>query len=185
MTLPQERELLLRIQSDPNEFGTLFDHYYRPVFGYIYRRTGKYALSKDITAETFLKAFLKINAFVWKDISISFWLFRIATNEVNQFFRKKKYQSRLAEYVHETGLCQPDSEEERLALETEMKAHEDFILIQKNLKLLKLHYQEVIALRYFESKEIAEISVILDKPEGTVKSLISRGLEKLRGLMTS
>ena len=41
-------------------------------------------------------------------------------------------------------------------------------------------YQEVIAFRYFEAKDIREISEILGKPEGTIKSLLSRGLEKLR-----
>lgn len=41
-------------------------------------------------------------------------------------------------------------------------------------------YQEVLALRYFEQKPVAEICQILNKKEGTVKSLISRGLEKIR-----
>ena len=45
---------------------------------------------------------------------------------------------------------------------------------------MDLKYQEVIALRYFESKDIREIGEILNKPEGTVKSLLLRGLEKLR-----
>jgi RNA polymerase sigma-70 factor (ECF subfamily) len=45
---------------------------------------------------------------------------------------------------------------------------------------LDLKYQEVIALRFFEEKSIQQISAILNKKEGTVKSLLSRGLKKLR-----
>lgn len=52
--------------------------------------------------------------------------------------------------------------------------------VLKQLKTLPVKYQEVIALRYFEGKDIKEISEILDKSEGTVKSLLARGLEKLR-----
>jgi RNA polymerase sigma-70 factor (ECF subfamily) len=89
--LEAERELLEQIRSDPKAFGVVFDHYYQPIFGYVFRRVADYDFARDITAETFLKAFLKIQSFRWKGISISSWLYRIATNEINQFFRRKKY----------------------------------------------------------------------------------------------
>ena len=85
---PGEEKLLLeKIKKDPKEFGVLFDQYYNNIFGYVLRRTLDYDLASDIVAETFLKAFLKINSFRWKGISISSWLFKIATNEVNYFYR--------------------------------------------------------------------------------------------------
>jgi RNA polymerase sigma-70 factor (ECF subfamily) len=184
MTLAQQRELLLRIQSRQEEFGTLFDHYYKPIFGYLYRRTGDYDLARDMAAETFLKAFLKIRSFTWRGVSISSWLYKIATNEANQFFRKQKYKPITIESILDYELIkQPDSESERLQLESEMKAHEDFISVQKALKRVDLKFQEVIALRYFENKDIREIGEILGKPEGTIRSLLSRGLEKVRRLL--
>lgn len=59
---------------------------------------------------------------------------------------------------------------------------EDVKRLQKLLSSLPSIYQKVIALRYFEEMSIREIGEILDKKEGTVKSLLSRGLEKLRKL---
>jgi RNA polymerase sigma-70 factor (ECF subfamily) len=44
-------------------------------------------------------------------------------------------------------------------------------------------YQEVISLKYFEKKQINEICIILGKREGTVKSLLNRGLKKLKKLI--
>ena len=41
-------------------------------------------------------------------------------------------------------------------------------------------YQDVISLRYYEQKSIREIAIILGKKEGTIKSLLSRGLDKVR-----
>ena len=184
MTLAQERELLQRIKTDRKEFGTLFDHYYKPIFGYLYRRTGEYDLSKDMAAETFLKAFLSIEKFVWRDVSISSWLYRIATNEANLFFRRKKYLPlRLESVLNYEILRLTDTEAERKELESKLKDLEEFTLIQQKLKSLDVSYQEVISLRYFESKDNREIGIILNKPEGTVKSLLSRGLKKLRMLV--
>jgi RNA polymerase sigma-70 factor (ECF subfamily) len=184
MSLEEERELLLRIKSDKKEFGRLFDEYYTAVFGYLYRRTGSYELARDMAAESFLKAFLKIENFKWKDVSILSWLYRIATNEANQFFRQKRYHPLQLERMLDFDLArQADSEEERQTLEVELQQHAEFLVIQQNLKILDIKYQEVISLRYFEGKDNREIGVILGKREGTVKSLISRGLEKLRKLV--
>ncbi|HEY9194752.1 MAG TPA: sigma-70 family RNA polymerase sigma factor, partial [Mucilaginibacter sp.] len=68
-------------------------------------------------------------------------------------------------------------------MEQELKAYDDYNRIRRNLLLLDVKYQEVVALRYFEQKTNHEICEILDKNEGTVKSLLSRGLEKLRNML--
>ena len=60
---------------------------------------------------------------------------------------------------------------------------EDFKNVLKQLKLLLPVYQKVIALKYFEEMNIKEISEILGKKEGTVKSLLSRGTDQLRKLL--
>ena len=92
MNIEQERLLLERIHHDRQQFGILFDEYYSSIFGYAFRRTAEYDASRDIATETFLKAFLNIENFRWKGIPLSAWLYRIAANEINQYFRKKKYQ---------------------------------------------------------------------------------------------
>lgn len=180
----EEKLLLEKIKKDPKEFGVLFDQYYNKIFGYVLRRTLSYDLSCDIVAETFLKAFLKIKEFKWKNISVSSWLFKIATNEVNYYFRKWKYSPASLDLLLDSGefdIKNKESfEEERERIEKEIKAHNDFIQVQKKLEQLPVKYQEVIALKYFEGKSIKEISEILSKKEGTIKSLISRGLQRLR-----
>jgi len=179
--------LIEQCRTDPTAFGEVFDHWYKPVFGYIMRRTGDYDLSRDIAAETFLKAFLKIGGFRWRGISLSAWLYRIANNELNMYYRSSKYQpqslQQLLENPQMEKLLHQGADDERELLENELKAHNDYNLIRVNLLKLDIKYQEVIALRYFEQKTNGEISQILDKNEGTVKSLLSRGLEKLRNML--
>lgn len=182
-----EASIVEQCRTDPTAFGLVFDRWYKPVFGYIMRRTGDYDLSKDIAAETFLKAFLKIDAFQWRGISLSSWLYRIANNELNQYYRSSKYKpqslQQLLENPQMEKLLHQEMESERETMERELKAYNDYNLIREKLQLLDIKYQEVIALRYFEQKTNPEISEILDKNEGTVKSLLSRGLEKLRNML--
>jgi len=183
----QEQQLIQRCRDNPAAFGDVFDIWYAPVFGYIYRRTADYDLSRDIAAETFLNAYLNITKFKWRGVSLSSWIYRIATNELNQYYRRQKYQPQSLQQL----LDEPDMEKllhaqadnEREIIEKEMQDLSIYSQVRVNLLKLDIKYQEVIALRYFEQKTNTEISSILDKNEGTVKSLLSRGLEKLRNML--
>ena len=85
MKLVEEKQLLLRIKEYPENFGEVFDEYYKTIFNYIFRRIADYDISRDIAADTFIKAYLKVQSFTWKNISMLTWLYRIATNEVNYY----------------------------------------------------------------------------------------------------
>ncbi len=65
----------------------------------------------------------------------------------------------------------------------QLQRHGEFLRLHQSICRLSLKYQEVITLRFFENKGVKEIGEILGKREGTVKSLLHRGLEKLRKLM--
>lgn len=179
-----EKLLVETIQKDPHQFGILFDEYYTVIFNYVFRRLGDYDITKDILSETFLKAFLNIGKFRWKGVPISFWLYRIANNEIQQSFRREKYRPGSLDLIVESkGWDTPDpasTPEVKRQAEKEIQRDADFLFIQQEIKKLPAIYQEVLALRYFEQKSIKEIAAIIDKKEGTIKSLLSRGVSKLR-----
>ena len=180
-------------RTNPKVFGELYDAHYPRVFGYIYRITGDHALAGDIAAETFLKAFVRIGTFHWRGISISSWFFRIAVNELNQYYRKKNYSpERLIEaFGGVNGVDNPDWPN-RHALRHEsnditrrIDEHQEFEQIRRHISTLSPKYRQVIALRFFEEMSIRDIGEILGKKEGTVKSLLSRGLGKLKKMLTA
>ena len=182
-----DKQLLEDIKADPQRFGILFDQCYQDIFTYIFHRVGDYDTARDIAAESFLKAFLNIQSFTWRGVPLSVWLYRIATNEVNLFFRRKKFSPESLSLLIEKNsfdLFDPDSAQtEKSILENELRQHEEFISIQSKLKELSIKYQVVIALRYFEKKSIKEIAILLGKKEGTVKSLLSRAVDRLKKLL--
>lgn len=179
-----EEKLLKELKNDPQKFSLIYEAFYKKIFGYIFRRTGDYDSAKDIAAETFLKAYAGIGNFKWRNISILYWLYRIATNELNKYFNSRKYLPESLNRIHEEyGIDVTDysnAETERVELENELQKHRDYLTVNAMIKKLDAKYQSVISLKYFEHKSIKEIAIILDKKEGTVKSLLSRGIAKLK-----
>jgi RNA polymerase sigma-70 factor (ECF subfamily) len=184
MDLSEEKELVKQAQGSPDAFAKLYDQYYPKIFGYVLRRSANREAAQDITSETFLKALGKLWQFRWRNVSFSSWLYKIASNEINQYFRKAEYKKSISlEELHEQGfelLSPHDPESELIEAQEKLKQHQDFLEIQKKITKLPAKYQEVIALRFFEKKQINEIAEILGKREGTIKSLLHRAVEKLR-----
>lgn len=181
-TADSERELIEMAQRDPQAFGILFDTHYDSVYKYILYRTADKTLAEELTSETFFKALNGLWKFKWRNIPFAAWLIRIASNEVNGYFRKSKYLKLVSlEEKYESlseKLVTPDDVISKN--ETDLSKNLLFKKLHTSIASLKNIYQEVIVLKYFEEKSIQEISELLGKSEGTVKSLIHRGLNKLK-----
>jgi RNA polymerase sigma-70 factor (ECF subfamily) len=183
MEIDEEKELIRRSREDPAVFAAIYEEYYPKIFGYVLKRTASVEIAQDLTAETFFKALHKLWQFRWRNIPFSAWLYRIATNEMNQYFRRGKIAPASLDELLRQGF-EPAScsspETEAVEAQDELERHREYIACQQALGRLDIKYQEVISLRFFEKKQMKEIGDILGKPEGTIKSLLHRGLDKLR-----
>jgi len=185
--LIDERSIIERAKKDPEAFGVLFEQNYPAIFGYVLRRVEDWTASKDITSEVFLKALKSLWRYRWQGIPFSSWLYRIATNEVRMYFRKgQRPIVSLDQLMEEIGFEPIDPQTldaERLEAERKLREYDEFLAIRSKILALPIKYQDVIMLRYFERKSVKEIAEILNKKEGTVKSLLSRGIRKLKDLL--
>ena len=183
MDLNKEKEIIKSAQKDQEVFVEIYDQYYPQIFSYILKRTANLEIAQDITSETFFKALNKLWQFRWRNIPFSSWLYKIATNEINQYFRKGKYKSISLEILQEQGfepISSNNLETEIIKAQEELQKHQDFLTCQKKISQLDIKYQEVLTLKFFEQKKIKEISQILSKSESTIKSLLRRGLKNLQ-----
>lgn len=178
-----EREWIAKAQRDPAAFERLFNLYYNDIFNYALRRTGHIELAQDITSNTFLQALDNITQFRWQGIRFSSWLFRIATNELNLDYRKAKRMVPLTPDLMRTVHDDKSSDSRLLRAEEELARNELFQKMHAALMKLKVRYQAVLTLRYFENKSMKEIAEILDLSENTVKTHIRRGLIALREIL--
>ena len=180
------KELVERAQNkDRDAFGSLFDLYYDKVLNYVFRRVLNTEYTKDITSNTFLKALKNLDQFEWRNGPFSFsgWIFKIATNEVNQYFRK---QNR-----YKLTIDDPDFKElgdnNKIAEEIEKKIDNDkhLLILNKAIKQLKPIYQDILHLKYFEEMSYEEISQVLNKNESTIRVYSKRAKEELRTILES
>jgi RNA polymerase sigma-70 factor (ECF subfamily) len=183
MDLDKEKELVARAATDSAAFGELYDSYFPQIFGYALKRTGSVALAQDIVSEVFLKAFKSIEKYEWRALPFSAWLYRIASNEISSQYRKLKFFT--SSFTTNTELEIAGGSRE--SLEAELVAAQDILdekremaEIRKCLLSLPNKYQEALSLRYFEGLGVSDICAIMNKKEGTVRSLLSRGTQMLR-----
>lgn len=184
LTLNQEKALIEQARKDPEGFGKLFDYYYNDILNYCIRRTEDVALAQDIASTVFFKAYKKLWQFKWQGLPFIAWLYRIANNEIKSHYRKSSsFHSSLEEMREEAGFepsVMDDVEEEIIAAEEKLERHQQFLEVKEQMDLLDPKYQEVLHLRFFQKLKIDQIAQVLNKKPGTVKSLVSRGLAKLR-----
>jgi RNA polymerase sigma-70 factor (ECF subfamily) len=179
------RLLVEQARSDPYAFGQLFDRYYDDIYKYILHRTANPELAQDLTSETFFKALNKLWTFRWQNVPFSAWLYRIASNEINGFYRKhKNFKSiPMEEVVDGSSTEYREFKEELKSAEMEISRNLMFLELHQALTCLKTRYQDVITLRFFENKKVKDIAEILNKSEGTVKSLLHRALKQLQAIL--
>lgn len=175
--IEKEWEEIQAAQENPAHFQSLYTRYYEPIFRFVFRRTNEEDLTADICAQVFLKALQKIKQYQFKGVPFSAWLFRIASNEVTQYFRNHQRnrivsaeEENLAEMIEE--LEEVDSEDRRQGL-------------IKALDQLKEPDLQLIEMRFFEQRTFKEIAEILDLTESNAKVKTYRILQRLRKRMTS
>jgi RNA polymerase sigma-70 factor, ECF subfamily len=183
MQKDDEYTIIEQAKTDPQAFGLIFDRYYKKILAYTVRRTNNISVAEEIVSETFVKAYKGLPKFKWRGISIEAWLFRIAINELRMHFRRHPQVTSLDDLYQKEGFepqADYDLAQEALEAQEKLIRHKQFIQAQELIRNLPPAYQDVLVLRFAEQKKISEIAQIIGKKEGTVKSLLSRGLARLR-----
>ena len=104
--------------------------------------------------------------------SLKAWLLRIVVNEVNQQRRKKRLPTFSVDEVEDlTG----DYDE----TESIVDNREQYRNLKQALEMLPETQREMIVLRYFSELTVPEIAAVTGIREGTVKSRLSRALDRL------
>lgn len=173
--LKDEEALIRNSQADPEAFRPLYEKYFKRIFLFVHHRVGDKALTADITSQVFLKALLNLNKFSFRGLPFSAWLFRIALNECNDFFRKNNryrlvtMEEEMIEHLHEELTSETRLEDLRQQLPS---------ILQK----LSESELQIIELRFFEQRPFKEVGEILGITETYAKVRVYRILEKMKKL---
>jgi len=160
-------ELLLRLQNgDYAAFESLYNTYKDKIAGNLYRLLKSWDLVEDILQELFIKVWQNRNML---DTNKKFesYLFTIATNLVNDYFRKVAKDQRLSAELWNrlTEIYHPFDE-----INTADADHELF----RNIDRLPAQRKKVFVLCKIEGKSYAEVSRLLEISEAAVNDHITK-----------
>ena len=161
------------------------------VYALLYRLTDDAEEARDLTQETFLRAFQHIDRFRG-EADLKTWIYRIAINQARnrwRWWRRRKHDQHVS-------LDDPDGQQQqslgaRLRSkssadpEQETLARERERALRAALGTLGRPYREAVILRDVEGLSYEEVAAALEISVGTVKSRLSRGRMELRRKLES
>ena len=171
--------------GDANAFERLVAERSGEVYGLLYRLTESREEARDLTQETFLRAFQNISSFRGES-DLRTWIYRIAINQARNRWRWWRRRRRDATFSldtndegHQSLLATLKCDKSRDP-EQDTLAHEREVVLRKALGTLRRVYRETVILRDIEGLAYEEIAVALEISIGTVKSRLARGRQELR-----
>lgn len=169
-----DKELIKRIkQGEKDLFEELIRRYYDDVYRFCYYKTSDCDASYDLTQETFLKLIKYFNSYQDKG-KFKSYLFSIAVNICNNYYKKSADKSTDLDLVNESFYCHDHNEQIT-----------NRIITEELLWQLPEYQRETIVLKYFQGFKIREIAKITNEKIPTVKSRLKQGLEKMKDMVRS
>ena len=159
-------------QHDQDAFAQLYEEYFDKIYRYITLKIGNRTEAEDMTQQVFLNAIKSISSFRWRGIPFSAWLFRIAHNQMVDYFRKKAKHATISldEVLVSNGNNPQLVAEQNLDIERLLLATEQLTQAQR----------EVISLRFASELSIAQVARVMGKSQGAIKALQHSAIVALR-----
>ena len=168
-------ELTLKNQE---YFLYIIKKYETKLFNYIRRISNlKTEDIEDVLQDVFIKIYKNLNDFDG-NLKFSSWIYRITHNQVISEYRKNKNRP------HYNTVDIDKIKTIKLADNLDIKKEIDNKILRKNifkiLNKLNIKHKEILILKFVEEKNYQEMSDILEKPMGTIASLMNRAKKEFR-----
>ena len=173
-----DEELVKLTLQNPDYYRVFVERYEEKLLRYIMRISASTREDgEDILQDVFVSAYKNLNGFD-PDLKFSSWIYRITHNKVISHYRKTTARPKTVTYEGDNDLLNILEGESDLVADLEKKYTSGEVM--DILSEMDERYREVLVLKFIEDKNYREISDILEKPMGTVATLISRAKKQFR-----
>lgn len=175
-----DEALLERLRAGEAVAGdALVKRYCQPLMRYLQRVAGE-QMAEELHQQTWLSVLDHVEKFDPASSGGGFkaWVFRIATNKANDFWR-----SRGRERAAKEGL-RLVAEEEAPAAEQRLEGSEQAEKLKRAIQQLPEAQRQVLMLRYYSNLKFVEIAQILGCPLNTALGRMHKAILKLKDLMS-
>lgn len=163
-------DLAISLASDLDaSFPTVVEEMGTRLFWGLRRICGDHQEAEDLTQETFIRAYRALGGYEpdrIREIDLRPWLWTIAMNLGRNHLRDRSRRPIFVEMTGDSGVDDPEPV--------------DDAVWDRRLGTLNPEQRTAVVLRHVVGMGIEEISEITNRPHGTVKADIHRGLARLR-----
>lgn len=168
--------LIEAARTDKTAFSALFRRHYDEIYRYCARRLPDRSTAEDVTSQVFLKMVRNFDSFTGDESGFRCWLFRIACNEINSYFRTSARQNKAMDKLRQQAPPQDTAPDETADLDNQHKIH----FLNAAIGQLKPDHQDILTLRFYRGLNSDQIGDVLKMNPATVRSQLSRSLKKLK-----
>lgn len=159
---------------------TLVRKYHQPLVRYLQRLVGNDQLAEELHQQTWVSVLEHLDRFDPKVCAGGFkaWLFRIATNKANDFWRSAGREKAAKEGLKLV------TDDELPAADHHMQGSEMEEKLKRAIALLPEAQRQVLMLRYYGNMKFVEIAQLLGCPLNTALGRMHKAMLKLKELMS-
>jgi RNA polymerase sigma-70 factor (ECF subfamily) len=164
------------VERTGKDFSTLYKKYYPKLIYYTSKMCNDPQKAEDISTDSFMTAFEKIDKYDVEKAQFSTWLFTIAKNLALQSIKNDKKSISLdVEYDNEGTTMKDFITEEESDVVLHDVQDKKAEIMKKHIDMLKEPYKSVIEMREIKRMSYKDISDTLGKNLSTIKSQIRNG----------
>jgi len=171
------KQLLEKVSngSEP-AMSELYHAFEARVYKFAFARLNNTFEASEILNEVMMEVWKNAAKFQGKS-KVSTWIFGITHHKTIDLMRKK--------YRHDFVEAEPDFPDETPDIEQSILSAQIANKVQECIKQLKQPFRDIIHLTFFEELHYSDIAVIVDCPEGTVKSRVFHAKASLKNCLAS
>jgi RNA polymerase sigma-70 factor (ECF subfamily) len=174
--MPKTTDILQSTELNINE---LFSKHYHNVYSFAKSKTLDQHKAEDLTSETFIKAYLKIQSY---DASLNFnnWIYTICKNTFLDDVKKKKINS-----ISIDNYSNFEVNDTSLSPLNKLIKGEQYLGLLGLIERLTADEKQIIQLYFLEDLCYEEITRILNITHANARTRLSRAKQNLRSLVTA
>jgi len=169
------------MSNNKEKFSDIYDQYIEKIYRFVYLKVNSQEIAEDLTSRVFLKgweAYQNGPKGTPEEIkNPGALLYQIARNAVVDHYREKGRANQVPVDAIQQIADPGTSAQDKAILNA------DIGIVKLAIQKLKKEHQDIIIWHYLEDMPIADIAKLLDRPAGTVRVMLHRGLKELKGII--
>mgnify|MGYP000255308141 CR=1 FL=1 len=173
----KEKALLYRAHAgDRWAAGTLYEHYYRDIYSYVFYRVNDPSTAEDLSAEVFVRMIRNLPGFMDQGKPFISWLYGLAKKVIQDYQRNPR------ELISARNISGDRSNGKSVPSNGRSRVYRDQFALgcfQKALQHLSDSHKEIIIHRFVEGRSVRDIADLINQSEGAVRTLQLNALKSL------